>query len=346
MPSKVHFIAANKISSSSLKRLFEAAGFNALIKPDELVAVKVHFGETGNKAYVKPGNISPIVEKITSIKGKPFLTDANTLYKGTRGNSVDHLATAKAHGFDFAPVIIADGLTGKSFTEVEVGLKHFKKVKIASEVLQAGTMFALSHFKGHELTGFGGAIKNVGMGLGSRAGKQQMHADVHPGVDSEKCTGCELCTNWCPVNAIKMSGGKAVIDSSKCIGCAECIVTCNFSAISMEWSGSSRSVQEKIAEYFAGAVKGKNCAYMNYIIDVSPNCDCWNFNDAPIVEDIGVLASFDPVAIDQASIDLVNKKAGTDIIKKTWPQIEYTSQLDYAQQIGLGSRKYELCQIS
>ncbi|MEK7376024.1 MAG: DUF362 domain-containing protein, partial [Candidatus Margulisiibacteriota bacterium] len=293
----------------------------------------------------KPRNVAPIAKKISLLGGKPFLTDANTLYKGTRGNSVDHIKTALSHGYCFAPVIIADGLTGKSFQEVEVNLKHFKKVKIGSEIMHADAMIVMSHFKGHELTGFGGAIKNVGMGLGSRAGKQQMHADVHPSVDPDLCTGCELCVKWCPTEAISMIDGKAVIDAVKCIGCAECIVTCNFSAISIEWSGSSTSVQEKMVEYFSGAVKGKKCAYISFIVDVSPNCDCWNFNGEPIVGDVGVLASYDPVAVDQACVDLVNKKAGTDIIKKTWPELDSSIQLEYARQIGLGSRKYELCPI-
>ena len=345
MPAKVYYLPIEKLNDKNLLELFKTAGFEKLIESEKLIAIKVHFGETGNKAYLKPHNVKPIAEKISSLGGKPFLTDANTLYKGTRGNSVDHLNTALSHGYCFAPVIIADGLTGKSFAEVEVNQKHFKKVKIASEITHSDTMIVMSHFKGHELTGFGGAIKNVGMGLGSRAGKQQMHADVHPFVDTEKCTGCELCTKWCPANAITMNNGKAGIDPKKCIGCAECIVTCNFSAISMEWSTASAPVQEKIVEYFAGAVKDRKCAYINFIVDVSPNCDCWNFNGEPIVADIGVLASRDPVAIDQASVDLVNEKAGTNIIKKTWPKIDYTVQLEYAQEIGLGSRKYELCPI-
>lgn len=345
MPAKVYYLPIEKLNDKSLLELFKAAGFEKLIESEKLIAIKVHFGETGNKAYLKPHNVAPVAEKIVSLGGKPFLTDANTLYKGTRGNSVDHLNTALAHGYCFAPVIIADGLIGKSFTEVEINQKHFKKVKIASEIMHADTMIVMSHFKGHELTGFGGAIKNVGMGLGSRAGKQQMHADVHPSVDAEKCTGCELCTKWCPTNAITMKNGKAQIDSSKCIGCAECIVTCNFSAISIEWNGSSNIVQEKIVEYFSGAIKGKKCAYMSFIIDVSPNCDCWSLNGEPIVGDVGVVASFDPVAIDQACVDLVNKKAGADIIKKTWPELDCTIQLEYAQKIGLGSRKYELCPI-
>jgi hypothetical protein len=225
MPPKVYYLPIEKVNDKSLVELFQTAGFENIIEPDKLTAIKVHFGETGNKAYLKPHNVKPIAEKISALGGKPFLTDANTLYKGTRGNSVDHIKTAMAHGYCFAPVIIADGLTGKNFEEVEVNLKHFKKVKIGAEIIHVDSMIVMSHFKGHELTGFGGAIKNVGMGLGSRAGKQLMHADVHPSVDTDKCTGCELCTKWCPTNAIQMKNGKAQIDPKKCIGCAECIVT-------------------------------------------------------------------------------------------------------------------------
>jgi uncharacterized Fe-S center protein len=206
-------------------------------------------------------------------------------------------------------------------------------------------MIVMTHFKGHEVTGFGGAIKNVGMGLGSRSGKQQMHADVKPEVNMDKCNGCGLCIKWCPQDAIELIVDKAVIDLKKCIGCAECIVTCEFNAIAIQWNGSPASLQEKMAEYCYGAVKDKKCGYFNFVIDVSPNCDCYGFNGPPIVKDIGVLASSDPVAIDQASVDLVSEKAGTDIIKKTWPQIDHSVQLETAEKIGLGLRKYELVRV-
>lgn len=343
--TKVYFLPIEKMSAENLVRLFESAGFGELISGHKLVAIKLHFGEMGNTAYLKPENVKPVTEKISSLGGKPFLTDANTLYKGTRGNAVDHMNTAKVHGYDFLPVIIADGLVGKDHYKVQVNLKHFKEVNIGSACDHIDSMIVLTHFKGHEVTGFGGAIKNVGMGLGSRSGKQRMHADVSPEVDASKCTGCGLCVKWCPQDAIKLVDGKAVIDSSKCTGCAECIVTCQFNAISIEWNGSPRSLQEKMVEYAFGALKGKKCGYFNFIIDVSPNCDCWNFTNQPIVKNIGVLASSDPVAIDQASLDLVNKVSGTDIFKKTWPEIDHNIQLEYGQEIGLGNRKYELIQV-
>jgi len=350
---EVYFLPIEKVDDDSLVKLFNTAGFESLITKDALVAIKVHFGETGNNAYLKPKHVKPISDKIASLGGKPFLTDANTLYKGTRGDAVSHIKTAMNHGYCFAPVIIADGLTGKDYQKIKVDLKYFKEVNIASAARNADAIMVMTHFKGHEFTGFGGAIKNLGMGFGSRSGKQLMHSDVHPKVDGAKCTSCELCTKWCPTEAISMidvtgdrspvTGHKiACINGEKCIGCAECIVTCSFGAISIEWSGTSTALQEKMTEYALGAVKDKKCSYMNFITEVSPNCDCYGHNGPAVVKDIGVLASFDPVAIDQASVDLANKISGKDLFKVTWPNIDYNTQLEYAKKIGLGSRKYTL----
>lgn len=339
---KVFFLPIEKMNAENLALLFVHAGFDGIFKKDDLVAIKVHFGEPGNTAYLKPENVRPIYEKLKTIGAKPFLTDSNTLYKGMRSNSVDHINSAKGHGYDFAPVIIADGLNGKDYTKVKINGKHFKEVNIGSAAAHADAIMVMTHFKGHELTGFGGALKNVGMGLGSRSGKQQMHADVRPEVGKEACTGCGTCVKWCPAEAIEIKEGIAVIDRGKCIGCAECVVTCPSDAIEISWSGTPDSVQEKIAEYTLGAVKHKRCAYFNFINNVSPNCDCYNFNAPPIVRDIGALACTDPVAIDQASVDLVEKAAGLDIIKKTWPEVDYNVQLEHAENIGLGLRKYEL----
>jgi hypothetical protein len=223
-------------------KLFDALKIN-FIKENSFVALKIHFGEIGNTAYLKPENVKPLIDKVRSFKALPFLTDANTLYKGTRSDAVNHLLTAYKHGYDFkdigVPVIIADGLTGKESIQVAVNLKHFKEVKIAASAYHADSLIVLTHFKGHELTGFGGSLKNVGMGLGSRAGKQMMHADVRPEVNKEKCTACGCCVKWCPTSAIKMADKKAEIDTSKCIGCGECIASCNFGAIAISYAGWS-----------------------------------------------------------------------------------------------------------
>jgi uncharacterized Fe-S center protein len=322
------------------------------IKENSFVALKIHFGEMGNTAYIKPEKVKPLIEKIGSLKALPFLTDANTLYKGTRSDAVNHMLTAYRHGYDFenvgVPVIIADGLTGKESVQVPVNLKHFKEVRVAAAAFHADCMIVLTHFKGHDITGFGGTLKNVGMGLGSRAGKQMMHADVRPEVKKEKCTACGCCVKWCPTSAITLVNNKAVIDMSKCIGCGECIASCRFGAIATSWAGSSSSVQEKMAEYFYGVWKDKKgkMAFFNFLTDISPNCDCYNHNDPPIVPDIGLLASHDPVAIDQASVDLVNKKSGSrDKFREIYPDIDWSVQLSYAESLGIGAKEYKLKEI-
>ncbi len=344
--SKVFFSKDKDIS-----KLFDALK-TSFIKESSLTALKVHFGEIGNTAYLKPSNIKPLIERIKKLKALPFLTDANTLYKGTRSDAVNHMITAYKHGYDFTdigvPVIIADGLTGKESIQVSVNLKHFKDVKIAAAAFHAESLIVLTHFKGHELTGFGGALKNIGMGLGSRAGKQTMHSDVHPEVNKEKCTACGCCIMWCPTSAIKLVNNKSEIDKSKCIGCGECIASCNFGAIAVSWAGNPASVQEKIVEYFYGVWKDKKnkMAYFNFLTDISPNCDCYGWNDPPVTADIGLLASYDPVAIDQASVDLVNKGSGSkDKFREIYPDIDWSVQLSYAESLGIGKRSYELTQI-
>lgn len=334
-----------------ITKLFDALKID-FIKENSFVALKIHFGEIGNNAYLKPENIKPLIERVRSLKALPFLTDANTLYKGTRSDAVNHMLTAYKHGYDFkdigVPVIIADGLTGKESIQVPVNLKHFKEVKIAAAAFHAESMIVLTHFKGHELTGFGGALKNIGMGLGSRAGKQTMHADVRPDINKEKCTACGCCVRWCPTSAIRIDNNKAVIDKSKCIGCGECIASCNFGAVAVSWAGSPSSVQEKLVEYSYGVMKDKKgkMAFFSFLTDISPNCDCYAFNDPPIVPDIGLLASYDPVAIDQASVDLVNERSGSkDKFREIYPDIDWSVQLSYAESLGIGARNYKLTEI-
>ena len=322
------------------------------IKENSLVALKIHFGEIGNTAYIKPDKIKPLIEKILSLKALPFLTDANTLYKGTRGDAVNHLTTAHKHGYDISnlnvPVIIADGLTGKDYVKVDVNLKHFKDVKIGAAAYHAESIVVLTHFKGHELMGFGGSLKNIGMGLGARSGKQMMHANIKPEVNKDKCTGCGDCVKWCPTNAIELVNRKAVIDLKKCIGCGECVATCNFSAIAIDWGGEPDKAQERMVEYFYGVWKDKKekMIYFNYLTDISPQCDCYGFTDPPIAPNIGLLASYDPVAIDQASVDLVNSASGSkDKFREVHPDIDWSTQLSYAGTLGIGRREYELTQL-
>lgn len=351
-------------------RLLKNAGLKRAVAPGDLVAVKLHFGETGNMAYIRPPFVRRAVDMVKDYGGRPFLTDANTLYVGTRQNSVEHMETAIRNGFDYAvvgaPLIIADGLTGKDYVKVSVPGKHFKEVNIGSAAYHADAMVVMSHFKCHELTGFGGAIKNIGMGLGSRSGKQQMHSDVLPEVKDEKCTGCAKCKEWCPADAIEMQpwegnkkGLKAYILDKKCWGCGECAVTCQFDAVRINWRTTPEAAQEKMAEYALGAVQGKTekVVYISFVMNVSPDCDCFGHNDHPIVQDIGILASLDPVALDTACYDLVNSQpaligsviegchTGEDKFQMVHPGINPLTQLEHSEKIGLGMMQYELRQI-
>lgn len=346
-------------------KLFTGAGINQIIAPGDLVAIKLHFGEKGNTGFIRPQFIRKIVDEVKKAGGRPFLTDANTLYVGSRSNAVDHLQTAIENGFDYAvvnaPLVIADGLSGKDYMNVPVNLKHCQEVKIGSAVVLADALIAVTHFKGHEATGFGGGIKNVGMGCGSRAGKQIMHSDMLPRVKQEKCRACGRCNQWCPTGAIAVGELKmAVVDEKVCIGCGECTVTCPHGAIGVNWRNNQKdALQEKMAEYAAGVLKNKKgkVGFITFLNNISPDCDCFSFTDAPVVRDIGILASLDLVAIDQACADLVNRERTLpgsrlegredtkDKFSALYPDIDWTRQLSYGEQIGLGSRKYEIIKI-
>ena len=370
MSSKVHFTdmrATQKLNLiDKVGKLFSEAGFKEIISPGDLVAVKLHFGEKGNTGFIRPQFIRKIVDEIKKAGGKPFLTDANTLYVGSRSNAVDHLRTAIENGFAYAvvdaPLVIADGLSGKDYVQVPVNLKHCKDVKIGSAVALADVLLAVTHFKGHEATGFGGAIKNVGMGCGSRAGKQVMHSDMLPRVKTEKCKACSRCNQWCPTGAIAVGELKmAVVDPQLCIGCGECTVTCPHGAISVNWRNNMKdALQEKMAEYASGVVQTKKgkVGYITFLNNITPDCDCFSFSDAPVVKDIGILASRDMVAIDQACADLVNAAPGNantalatglepggDKFRGVHPDIDWEVQLEHAEKMGLGSRRYELVRI-
>jgi len=311
--SKVYFIT----NPNLVDQLFDAAEIKKLIEPKDFVALKIHFGERGNTAFLKPERTKPIVKKVKESGGRPFWTDANTLYEGSRGDTLAHLQDAFDHGYTFgktgAQVLIADGLHGNNAEKIQVNYKNLKELSVAALVFEAQVLLAVTHFKGHELTGFGGTLKNIGMGLGSKAGKLDMHSD------------CDHC--------------KARIACQK----KKTLQAC--------WVGASELVQEKIVEYTAGILERfKNkAAFINFITDVSPNCDCYDHNDPPIVPDLGILASFDPVAVDQASVDLINKSegriAGPDKFRTIFPDVNWEIQLNYAEQLGLGSRRHELIKL-
>ena len=368
MPSQVYFIdfranAQNNLMNK-LSRLLTHAGLAETVRKRDLVAVKLHFGEMGNNAYIRPIYLRTIVADIKQTGAIPFLTDANTLYAGTRSDAPHHLTTALQHGFAYAtveaPLVIADGLRGKSEVAVPVFGKHFESVFIGKEIVEADALVSVAHFKGHELSGFGGTLKNLGMGCASRKGKLAMHSTVSPQVNAENCIGCGECVEHCSQHALALADDKAAVDEASCIGCGECILICPNEAIAIKWDQEIPSFLEGLVEYTAGVLKNKTgrALFINFINDVSPACDCYPANDAPIVKNIGILASKDPVALDQASVDLVNAEpaiagtslktntqAGGDKFKGLYPNVDWPIQLHYAEELGLGSRAYNLVQV-
>jgi hypothetical protein len=349
---------------NKLDALLDKTDFPGRVKTGNLVAIKLHFGERGNTAFIRPIFIRRIVERMKQCKAKPFLTDANTLYRGERTEGVSHLTVAIEHGFNYAvvnaPVIIADGLRGNTFEKVTINQKIFKTVYIGAEIVHADALISCAHFKGHELTGFGGTLKNLGMGCASRQGKLNQHSSLTPKVDSKQCTACQACIQQCPAEAISLSNRKARIEQKKCFGCADCIRVCPQGAVQIRWNESADVFQKKMIEYAYGVLKGKGkkALFLNFLIQISPACDCYGMADAPIVPDIGILASIDPVAIDQASCDLVNNERGLegtalkanlqkgkDKFLGIYPKVDWTIQLDYAEKIGLGSRMYDLIAV-
>jgi uncharacterized Fe-S center protein len=368
MVSKVYFINFRADPQNNVMRklqhLVESAGLERVVGKRDLTAVKIHFGEMGNAAFIRPVYLRQIIAGIKKIGGIPFLTDANTLYAGTRSDAPHHLTTAVQNGFAYAvveaPLVIADGLRGKSESLVRINGKYFETVYIGKEIVEADAFISVAHFKGHELSGFGGAIKNTGMGCASRKGKLAMHSTVSPRVNSENCIGCEECTDHCSQQAISVTEATAVVDEKTCIGCGECILICSQSAIEIKWDQEIPAFLEGMVEYTVGVLQGKSdkSLFVNFITDVSPACDCYPANDAPIVKNIGVVASTDPVAVDKASVDLVNAEpalAGTqlkintepggDKFKGLYPQVDWPIQLAYGEQLGLGSRQYELISL-
>ncbi|MBC8441977.1 MAG: DUF362 domain-containing protein [Deltaproteobacteria bacterium] len=348
-----------------LSRLVKKAGIENILKENDLTAVKIHFGEQGNTAYIRPVFIRKILQTIKEYKASPFLTDANTLYVGTRSDSVSHIHTAIENGFSYSsmdstPIIIADGLMGKSETKISVDQKNCSNVYIGSEIINATALVSVAHFKGHELSGFGGTLKNLGMGCASRRGKLDMHSNVSPKIKQKTCIGCAECEKHCPASAIYLEEKKANIDKNRCIGCAECIVRCPTKSVNINWNQTIPVFLEKMMEYSLGVLKNKEkkSFFINFITDVSPKCDCLSYSESPIVNNVGILASTDPVAIDQASADLVNQQRGLpgtvlqtslspgeDKFTGLYPAVDWEHQLDYAGKIGLGTREYRLIKL-
>jgi len=364
--SKVYFATMRATPDENLpqklRRLIRTAGIGDIDFENKFAAIKIHFGEPGNLAYLRPNYAKVVVDEIKELGGKPFLTDCNTLYVGRRKNALDHIEAAYENGYSpFSTgchVIIADGLKGTDETLVPIDGEYVKEAKIGRAVMDADIIISLSHFKGHEATGFGGCFKNIGMGCGSRAGKMEMHSSGKPHVVTELCRGCGFCQRDCAHGAITITDRKASIDHSKCVGCGRCIGRCPFDAVEAPNDESNDILNRKIAEYTYAVIKDKPSFHISLVIDVSPYCDCHSENDVPIIPDVGMFASFDPVALDQACADAANQQhhlhgsvlderelCHHDHFKNTHPETNWESCLEHAVKLGMGSRSYELVEI-
>lgn len=350
-----------------LQKLIRKAGIGEIDMDGKFVAIKIHFGELGNISYLRPNYARAVVDVVKELGGKPFLTDCNTMYPGSRKNALEHLYCAWENGFTpltvGCPILIGDGLKGTDDIEVPVvGGEYVKAAKIGRAVMDADIFISLSHFKGHEMTGFGGAIKNIGMGCGSRAGKTEQHSGGQPQIDEEMCRGCKLCQAQCANGGLEfdIATRKMKVNYTNCVGCGRCLGACNFDAISFENEQAPTMLNRRMAEYAKAVVDGRPQFHISIVVDVSPNCDCHAENDAPILPDIGMFASADALALDQACADAclaATPLPGSqlydhihaegfcdhhDHFKNSTPESEWRSCLEHAEKIGLGSRDYEL----
>ena len=365
-PSKVYYTNLRVKNGDNLlkklERLIRKAGIDTIDFDGKFTAIKIHFGEPGNLAYLRPNYAKAVADVVKSLGGKPFLTDCNTLYVGARKDALEHMDSAYTNGFSpFSTgchVIIADGLKGTDEVYVPVeGGEYVKEAKIGRAVMDADVFITLSHFKGHECTGFGGALKNIGMGCGSRAGKMEMHSSGKPHVDQDLCIGCRKCAQICAHGAPEFKDNKATINHDKCVGCGRCLGVCPKDAVCPASDESNDILYYKIAEYTKAVIDGRPSFHINLVIDVSPFCDCHAENDAAIVPDVGFFASFDPVALDVACADAVNAQPAIsnsllgeaeqddDHFHAVSPTTNWKSCVEHAEKIGIGTMEYELIEV-
>ncbi len=371
---------------TKFERLIEKAGIDQIDFKDKFVAVKVHFGEVGNMAFLRHQYAKVLCDHIKARGGKPFLTDCNTLYVGYRNNALNHLDAAFINGYNplstGVHTIIADGLRGTDEREIPVaGGEYVKEAKIGAAVAEADIIVSLTHFKGHVNAGFGGALKNIGMGCGSKKGKMEMHSSGTPRISASKCIGCGMCVDHCANDGVHVVDGTAVIDEGHCVGCGYCIAYCPAGAIMTKWDEAKPVMNKKIAEYTKAVLDGKPSFHVSLVLDVSPDCDCERHNDVPVIPNVGMFASFDPVALDQACVDAANKQPviqgskadpqvkeasasdhmdgaraipeqayseyaagddGHDVFRMVHPDTDWAAGLDHAVKLGIGTREYEL----
>lgn len=355
MKSKVYFIPVKDSGdipgiNEKLHRLLAASAVLDFIQKDSKVAVKIHFGEEGNTGHVSPKHARVVCDGIAGKGATAFLADTNTLYRGRRLNSADHLKLALEHGFTKeatgVDVIIPDDTKSEELSAIPIDQRSIRTAKVGRCFMEADAIVAINHFKGHILTGFGGALKNIGMGCATREGKLAQHCDASPVVHRNDCIGCGECGIICPTHAISIQDKKSVIDSSKCIGCASCLAVCPTMAMFIDFEAGDK-VQVKMVEYALAVLKDRKgkAGFINFAIKINKECDCWGSENPRIAPDVGILASNDPVAIDKASFDVVNKACGKDIFRATHPDQDGRKQLTYAQEIGLGNLDYELIEL-
>ena len=355
---------------TKLKKLIRAAGIGQIDMDGKFVAIKLHFGELGNISYLRPNYARAVADVVKELGGKPFLTDCNTMYPGSRKNALEHLECAWQNGFTpltvGCPILIGDGLKGTDDIAVPVaGGEYVKEAKIGRAIMDADVFISLTHFKGHEMTGFGGAIKNIGMGCGSRAGKTEQHSSGKPSIDPELCRGCRRCQRECANGGLVFDEGtrKMHVDHDHCVGCGRCLGACNFDAISFDDDNANEVLNCRMAEYTKAVVDGRPQFHISLVLDISPYCDCHPENDAPILPDIGMFCSTDPLALDQACVDACLKAQPLpdsilgdhmreegfcdhhDHFVNTTPESEYQTCLAHAEKIGLGSREYDLIEV-
>ena len=357
-----------KNNLQKLQKLCKKAGIENINFEGKFVAIKMQFGELSCLASLRPQYVKAVADLVKELGGRPFLTDCNTLYPGSRKHALEHMDCANLNGYNTVTtgcqIIIGDGLRGTD--EIEVPVKngeYVEKAKIGRAIMDADVFISLAHFKGHEMTGFGGAIKNIGMGCGSRAGKMEQHSSGKPKVDESKCKNCHRCAQECGSDAITYEDNVAHIHEDLCKGCGRCIGACAFDAIqTVEWDANEK-LDRKMAEYAQAVCQDRPCFHINLVMDISPNCDCHAENDAPILPDIGMFASFDPVALDQACADacmkaapMPNSQLSDNLAKPDWqhhhdhfldsnPNVDWKTTLEHAEKIGLGTREYELVRV-